>query len=562
MTTTKIKNKLVDQYVDQIIKDKYTYLSFTSPRESINHLFKCSYKIITPFDYVQIIDYCVDSKKHKTTEKELLSMISILEDFIKTIHYVKFHPINKKLMKKMIPPTETAFTAIRIATRYYLNPRFLETCHPDWLNLIMMNVEYKIREALYTPGKNIGTIIGQTLTAPLTQYLIDAHHKGAAGGTSREGLKYFNSIVSLKELSKLGDNEKRMYIYLKPKYEENQKFVTDFATYIISKPFVTFINKSQVLMEKYGEHITFPNDKKFHEELESNIGSKISSIPLYGLLFRYTLNYNLMKLKNTNIIDIVHRIEKHFNGEVFCTFSTKPISGELVMCMYFHQNFNFGFNKKKIMTVNKDITFWSIINEFRINFNNTFITNDIPNIKDALVKQKEIVNIEKDGSTSFKKIYFIQTNGIEYENILRINVVDKARTSCSSVPKTYVIDGFTAARDKCISEMSITFDTLSLIYNNFTFPANVIFEVGEPENLGEKGQKKREFNDVLVRMAAKDPVSAAAGGAFSAIRINVNSPTSNMICGQVPKIGTHYNQICYNPEFVKSYKNISDEDIL
>lgn len=550
MYPTKIKNKLVDAYIDQIIEDKHRYISYNQTREKIGFMYKCDYKLITPGDYKMIIGQVIGDDKHQATEKELNTMIELMNDWIEHVHYTRYNPVMRKNKKNMMTALKTSFNSIRIAARYFLNPRFLETCTIHNLKLILNIIEIKIIECSYTPGKNIGTVIGQTLTAPFTQYLIDAHHAQATGGTSKDGLKYFKSIMSLKDIDKIP--QKRMYIYLKQKYEEDRQIVENLANYITSKPLVTFINKSYVIQEKYGECSAFPGDKSFHDQ-------KLSGTSLYNIFFRYTMNAYLMKMKETDIINVCIKIEQFFKGQVYCVYSPKPINGEIILCMYFSTNFNFA--KPHNLKVNDDKDFWMVVEDFRKKFNTTFITNEVPGIKNALVKSKDITHVDESGKVSKKQIYYIQTDGIELEHILRINVIDKSRTSCSHIRKTYEMYGTIAGKEVCISELMQTLSTLGLAYNNFTFLANVMFENGSPDNLGEIGQKKREPNDIFIRMATKNPIAAAATGSINCTDININSPTSNLMCGQVPTIGTNYNQIYYDIDMI-SLSNPDEEDLI
>jgi DNA-directed RNA polymerase II subunit RPB1 len=547
MQPTKIKHKSIDEYIEIIIQDKHRYIEYNQTREKIGFMYKCDYKLVTPGDYNMIINHIVQDV-HPTTEKELISMISTMNEWIENVHYCRYNPVLRKNKREMMTALKTAFNSVRIATRYFLNPRFLETCSPTNLQIILKTLEIKIIECSYTPGKNIGTVIGQTLTAPFTQYLIDAHHQQATGGTSKDGLKYFKAIMSLKDIDTI--LQKRMYIYLKPKYEEDKQVASDLANYITSKPLSTFINKSYVIQEKYGDCQAFPGDKTFH-------ANKLNGVSLYGIFFRYTLNHYLMKMKDTDIVDVCIKIEQHFNGQVYCIYSPKPINGELILCMYFNTSFDFA--KQHDFKVTDERDFWMIVEEFRKKFNGNFITNNVPGIKNSVVKSKEIISLDKSGQIIKKTIHYIQTDGIELEHILRINVVDKSRTSCSHIRKSYELYGTVSGKEVCISELMQTLATLGLAYNNFTFLANVMFENGSPDNLGEIGQKKREPNDVFIRMATKNPIAAVASGSINAVDININSPTANLMCGQVPRIGTNYNQICYNPEMIASTKNEEDD---
>lgn len=534
MQPTTIRHKSVDKYVDQIIADKHSYLKYNQTREKIGFIYKCNYKLVTPADYKAIISRVMPDEPHKTTDKEMISMISLLEDWIANVHYIRFNPINRQKKRKMLRSLEVAFNSVRIATRFFLNPKFLETCSPDNLQLILKTIEAKILECSYPAGKNIGTIIGQTLTAPFTQYLIDAHHAAATGGTSKEGLKYFKSIISLRKLKNIP--QKRMYIYVKEKYETDKALVENLANFITSKPLTTFINKSYVLLESYGKCISFPEDKEFHTKPPNGIS-------LYNLAFRYTLNNGMMKSKNTDINDIAIKIEKYFSGSAYCAYSTKPIRDELVLCIYFHTSFEFGKTPSVVIANERD--FWAIIEKFRVEFNKNFITNDVPNIKNAIVKTKDITLVSQTGQVTKKPIYYIQTDGIDMEHILRINVVDKSRTNCSHIKKTYKIFGTIAAKEICINELEQTLATLNLAYNNFTFLSNLMFENGKPSNLGEVGQKKREGDDIFLLAAHRGPMNNITNGAINNLETRIDSPTANLMVGQVPKIGTNYNGVYY-----------------
>lgn len=545
MKPTKLGGKLVDAFIDQIIADKYEYLKYVQTREKIGFIYKCNYKLITPADFKAIIWQVLPDEPHKTTDKELNRMIELINDWVDNIHYIPFNPVNKKLKKKMLTSLEVSFRSVRIAARYFLNPRFLETCSPKHLEMILKLVETKILESLYTPGKNIGTVIGQAVTAPFTQYLIDAHHAAATGGTSKEGLKYFKALISLKDISTI--SQKRMYIYVKEKYEEDKQAVADLAEFITSKPLAIFINKSRVLVEPYGAHLAFPEDKKFH-------GKPIGNVTLQDIVFRYTLSSSIMDSKNTNISDIAIKIEKHFGTQAYCVYSPTPIDGEYVMCIYFSAGFEFGNKTTNYQNVND---LWAAIDGFRRKFNWSFITNEVPNVKGALVKSKEIVSIGEGGKLTKKNIYYIQTDGIELEHILRINIVDKARTTCSHIRKTYDIFGTITAKEICVNELEQTLASLNLAYNNFTFLANIMFENGYPENLGEVGQKKREGDDIFLLAAHRGPMNNLANGAINASETRIDSPTANLMVGQVPNIGTNYNDICY-----KELEVIEEEDLI
>lgn len=554
LSPKKFKNKDVENVIKQILEDKKEFITIQMAKEATNYGHECSKSLQVPFNINQMIYIITGDDKTEPTKSEYDEMISYLNDFLDSIHYLKINSVHKNKKTKLLKTTWLTMTSIRMLIRLYFNPRFLETCSLIWLKMLCGNIAAKIIDVLYIPGKNIGTINGQTLTAPLTQYLIDAHHAAASGGTSRDGLKYYKQVVALKTIEKLPDTFKRMYIYLKDKYEENKSIADELANFIGTIHFEIFIVELVVLLEKFGECITHPEDKEMYSSDMKN--AEIKKQGLYPFVFRYTLNTHKMSSKNITVMQLAASIEANLNGMCYCVYSQDGKT----LHMYFNSQFEFNYadakkSKKVVKPLEKIVSFAS-------KFNQGFIVNNFSGISGVEVKTKNRTYIKPDGSIGKKQIYYLQTNGINMRDVLLINVVDKHRTSCSHVIETFEYFGMLDSRDKFITEISNTFITLKLAHNNYNFPANVMFERGYPVNLTERGQKIREPHDVLLHSAFKNPINALRYASVNNINNNMTSPSSNLMLGQIAEYGTTYNKLVFNEKFIAERNSGSIEDLI
>lgn len=551
LSAKKHKHQLADKLIENILADKLLFLKLQRSKEITNYNHETLKVLQTPFNMNQLIYIITGNAEAKPTAEEFKDMLVLLADYVDNVHYLKINSVHRKRKSTLIKTTELTMTAIKMIIRLYFNPSVLEKMSYVWLDTILNNISAKILEVLHMPGKNIGTITGQTLTAPLTQYLIDAHAAATTGGTSRDGLKYYKHVTSLKELNKLPENSKRMYIFLKEKYEDNENVVQNLADFIGTIPLTSFIISLQILAEKYGECITFPEDKNLYLS-----NPKIQSDGLYPIVFRYILNTDKMESKNVTIVQLASNIEKCFKGMVHVVYM------ENIMHMYFNSQFDFTYLKEIKSKIVKLYTVWEKIALFAVKFNEHFIVNGLPGITSVYVKSRNKTIINDDGSIGKKKVYYIMTNGVNMKDVLLINVVDKQKTSCSHIQETCDYFGLLAGRDKFVSEIGNTFVTLKLAHNNYNFTANVMFEKGYPTNLAEKGQKVREPNDPLLHSAFKNPMNAIKSAIINNTHNNLSSPSANLMMGKVPDIGTYYNTLIHNFDFYKSRQSNKIENLI
>jgi DNA-directed RNA polymerase II subunit RPB1 len=550
------------KFIDGMLELKHIYLHFCIAMENTDYAYNCAKSVQVPFSIEGLIEMFIDADGSEVSASDFARNLALVQEFINNCHYIRVNPVHRAKQTRLLNTTYDSMTIIRLVLYYYLNPVFLSKVEYKFLEVLLAEIAVRIRLATYAPGKNIGSAIGQTMTAPLTQYLIDAHHASVTGGTSRDGLNYVKATTTLKDSKKISSKGIYMYVYLKPKYEQDEANAVALSNYITTRKFSTFLKKLEILSEKYGDFSTYPGDKEAIMKNEKISSIDIAKFEPRATIFRYCLNAKTMASKSIKITDIMSKIESRYEGFIY-TMSAK-IGEDIVLYMLFNRYFDFEYTKKKSKGKEKiGVPIWTRIENFANSLSDNLIINEFDGIESTLVVSRNLTTIGEDGAVSTRKIYYVRTFGIDIENVLLLNVVDKYRTSTSHIVEVYNYEGMIAARNKYVSEIASVTTTLGLAHNNLNFPADIMFELGYPANLSETGQKCREGTDVATLCASKNPINILAGASVNITTNNIISPNSNLIMGQVPNIGTRFNNVIFNKEFIKEHtKDVNDEDLL
>lgn len=536
-----------NNYLDNILADKAMYCKIEIAKQRSNAYYSIKNVIMTPLNMNQIINNIANPEDKGSDIKKLTAKINWVLD---ELHFSRFHANAKK---KAYPPIiKTIFNNMIILIRASFTLEKLKYITTDTLDLIFAKTINQILSTFVTAGDAFGSAVNLTLTSPLTQYLIDAHHAGAAGGTSKDGLRDFKSLIGLLAPAKAHSN--KTLIFLKEKYEESHENAVKLSNFIGTQVLDEYIIELRVLYEKFGENITFPEDGEIIKDIPNK--SMFSADSLYNLKFRFLLDYKKMKAKFVSPEKIIMKINNIFGNDVKCIYG---VSGsEIVMHMYFDISFNFKVKKTK----SKELPIMESIELFIEFLRKKMIINEFDNLLN--IKIKSMDKFAYDGTNVRKrKIYYLEATGINLESLYLINVVDKVRSTCNSIQEIYRLSGFMEARDRIIDILYSTFISLDLAVTNYIVVADLMMEAGFPTSLTPIGLNIREPDNVLLKASYKNPLAWLAIGALNCMNNSIISLSASLMVGQVPKVGTTYNDIILNPEYVSKLSSDTNmEDML
>jgi DNA-directed RNA polymerase beta' subunit len=194
---------------------------------------------------------------------------------------------------------------------------------------------------------------------------------------------------------------------------------------------------------------------------------------------------------------------------------------------------------------------WEKVFKFNNNMIDNLTINEFKGISSAQVKQTTFA-----GNT----IYFIETKGINLEEVLLIKCVDTTRTTCNNPVDTFYSEGLVACKMKVMSELYNTFnDSLGLTVSNYSLMSSLMIETGIPTPITEVGLKEREPDDIMLRAAIRDPRKAFTEATINCISTQMTSMSAHLMLGQTPRhLGTNYSLMVINEEFVANNAKSND----
>ena len=188
------------------------------------------------------------------------------------------------------------------------------------------------------------------------------------------------------------------------------------------------------------------------------------------------------------------------------------------------------------------------------------VVRGVKGILTAKVKKQQKSYIAEDQSIQQKEIFCIQTTGSNLEEILDLEWVDPRFTQTDSVMEIMDLFGIEVAREKILTEMQKTMNDISLLQTSIY--ADEMTWSGTITNIRSSGLRKREMNNVCLRLSFQSPNQVIEHAAINTLSNKINGISAPLICGSTPKVGSKYNQISMNESFLEDIHRSHEQDIM
>lgn len=571
--------------VDKLIAERNEFAMNSIHKERCNFSFGSSNSVLSPLNMPQILNIILGTSQvehlggtydsignmvddeddydysFEGGAKDTKPLIDMINNYCDNLHHKRFNEGYIRYTEEKgieIPDLfKHAFNVMRIVVRSSFDNdtmgKITSTIDPVvTLTTILNNVTNQIVSNFVEPGLAYGINVSLTLTSPFTQYLIDAHHSSASGGTSRDNIKQFKTIVYLKPVDKM--HIRKTYVFLLPEFEENKEYASRLADYIETQKMNEYLIEIRMLCEDPLAFTMFPEDSA--DVKKSVIALGIKTTGLHNFVFRLVVDKTKMLTKHIEIGNLIVNLESEFANGFKCAFRELP--DQYIIYMFFGESFTFDLPGRKTKSLGSK--FMARMESFARYIKDTFVINDFHDLTNVKVKEMKR-NSMVDGLMITKTIYYVEADGINISDICLINVVDKTRTFCNNVQEIYKYYGYMEARARIIDILNSLFkDELGLLITNYAMVADIMMELGYPNGLTVSGLAKREVNDALLVAAYKNPFDALCDAATNGVFNKLTSPTAGLIMGQIMKVGSKYNTVIKNPDY--DVIEATDEDIL
>lgn len=427
--------------------------------------------------------------------------------------------------------------------------KFLHKMTNDILDSVLSFIRYKYATAAIAYGTTVGIIAAQAFSAPLTQYMLDAHHRAVSGGTSKKVMDEVKDVLAARDTEKMSNPQ--MYLQVLDEYSSSEAKVREIANNIEMMQLGSFVDNVQVFYEEYGipVHPQFVNEAKTIIErfAKANPLTKINKDDYRKHVIRFELKRRELIHKNMTVETIAMKLTEDFPD--FAIVYTPESASKIVFRIYIRNDY---FKKGEIVDKNTILTLWE-----KTIFPHTI--RGVDGIKVANVIGLVKSEVAGDGSVQpVKGKFAIQTEGINFQGVMRIAAIDPTKIYSNSIVDTNKYYGIEATRQMIIYQMR-RLGAGGLNFGSLSIYSDIMTSTGKISSIERQGVSSREESNALLRMGYADPMKAIIDAAKNSTKNEIKGLTSSLCVGTVPRdYGTRTTNMFINYQVIK--ENISQPD--
>lgn len=527
--------------LDKIREDRDTFRRIFSRVEQSNFNQKFTTELMMPVNVRRIVESVLiaskDSPAPPSSAASLATRIAKVQDLCERLPYILINEIQER-RKSPIPPHKlVATTLIGILIRAELNPKILMTISDEQLGYIIDSIRQRYSLSLIDYGVAAGILAAQAISEPLTQYMLDSHHRSVAGGTSKAGLVRIAEIYSARNVGV--EQSSSMLLPLR----DQTASIVDAQEFANSIEFVTlsrFTRQYDILLEPYGALIypQFIEDATWVSEFERSHPLVHPPGDLTNWCFRFILDKSALVLKAVELELIVRRLRARHPGiYVVHTPETVPV----VIIRIWHRATQFkrsGESEERIHEIREDI------------FNTPI--RGIRGIIQASTEKITRMRVAENGELVKAEYMAIRTMGTNLYNAMLHSAVDTQTAISTSIGDSVKLFGIEVGRMKIVSETRAFMEDNTPNLRHLYLYADEMTRTGRVTSVERGGLGAREHNNVLLRMAYGDPIRIVTDATLTNAKCHVYGIAAPQLLGSTPQIGTLYNDLIIDEEFVRA----------
>ena len=494
-----------------------------------------------------VVDAIHEYGEQKPTDAEIAEMVGTVDTLCANIGYIMMNEICERNRVKIPEHILHANGILVFYIRSILCAKYsLRRLNIQMLNAIVDRIRIKQTRALCAYGTAVGIIAAMSFSEPLTQYMLDAHHRTTTGGTSKSAMTTVKEVLGARSKENLTSSS----MVLTP-YDEYQDVVrlTSIANNIEVNVMRNFVRISQIFYERYGSivHPDYLHENELVSTFEAQNPSLRPPADLLRWCIRLVLNKSVMIYKNMTLETIIIKLRDVY-PDLHIVYNTETAS-QLVIRIYI-RNVYF----KSVGHINQ-----THIEELRDSVLGTAIRG-MPDILSASVTKLMRSEIMPDGSIArATNKHCIVTNGTNFADAFKIAEIDPYSIQTDSIDEIQQVLGIEAARQKLFTSIrnlgagGLNMHHVSIYVDEMTY-------TGVVTSIEKQGLNKRETNNVLLRMGFSSPLQTLEEAAINSMTDPVQGVTSPLLIGDIPlTIGTAYNEFHMNENIIKGNTTRPDD---
>ena len=463
--------------------------------------------------------------------------------------------LNEDCARRRAPVPKTlraAAATLAMVVRAELGPKQLTRFTDAQLSFVCDAILQRYAASLIEYGAAVGILAAQSISEPLTQYMLDSHHRSVSGGTNKSGLIRVSEIYGARPVSE--EQSAAMLLRLRPSVlglpEHADKAAlaaveAAAAEIAVSLEFVTvanFVRQHDVLLEPIGAlaYPPFANDAEFLREFSRAHPLVRPPSDLTNWCFRLILDKGALVLKAVTLELLVRALRaRHPNAYIVHTSESVP---EVVVRIWLRAG---------ALRRGEDALLETRASEALTDMMETPVRG-IPGIMRATAERTPDIWFTPAGELVRGECWAVRTVGTNMYAALMHRAIDATNTISTSIGDTCKLLGIEAARAKIISETRGFMEDSAPNLRHLQIYADEMMRTGRFTSIERGGLGAREHENVFLRMAYGAPIQVVTDAALAGARTRVSGIAAPLLLGAVPRIGTIYNTLVVDEGFVRA----------
>jgi DNA-directed RNA polymerase II subunit RPB1 len=500
----------------------------------------------------------------------LAEMVKYVAEEVKNIPYVFMNAACRDAQVKLPPQFWHGAKLMMMQLRTVLSAKTsLKTLDMNALQSLLETVKYRYSTSLIEYGSAVGIISAQAISSPLTQYMLDSHHRSVTGGTSKAGLVRSKEVFEPN--SKNTELSTKMILRLHPEYAHDEAVAQSIANKISQLKVTDFVKSYSLLFERFeslvdgkaGYSPAFEADRNWCRDFLKHHPAQPPPSEGHFFCFRLVLDRTFLIHKGVSLELIVRKIRRGFPPAI--VVHTSENMPEVVLRIYW--NVDVTFTIKKGIQLEQSPHPSPLVEKAQRSMQMVLNhpVRGIEDITDAKVlplKTEQVVRADGSLGVSERPVYAIETEGSNYFAISQIRQIDVANSSSTSILDTARTFGICAARLRVLTEIKEMMLESPVNPRHPLIYADVETSMARLTSLKKTGIELRE-NNPLLHMALSHPIQHLVSAVVRAKHCNVQGSLSGpLMLGRPPNFGTSYSRLTVNEDMLNrsiTFSSIIDD---
>jgi len=536
----------VDEAFARIVDERNAYRRIFGRIEASNFGQSFSTEMLMPVNIGRVVRGVFIAAKGKPapvlTAAGISAHIARVQDLCIRIPYVFINEIQERRRSPVPPHKLAAASLLCMLIRAELSPKILAKLTTDQLTFVIDAIRQRFSLSLIDYGTAVGVLAAQSISEPLTQYMLDSHHRSVAGGTNKSGLVRVSEIYGARSVAEEQSSAMQLPLRTDALGGADGAFAVaqEIANSIEYVTLRRFTRQYDVLLEPY-DALVFPgfaDDDAWIREFERSHPLVRPPGDITNWCFRFILDKSALVLKAVELELIVRRLRARHPG-LYVVHTSESVPEVVIRVWHRSGQFKRGGDYE---SRTRDLVEDTLDTPIR----------GICGITRASAQKITRMHVAADGSFVKDERLAISTIGTNMYSAMLHNAVDTSSVISTSIGDTCKMLGIEAGRAKIISETRAFMEDNTPNLRHLYLYADEMSRTGKVTSVERGGLGAREHNNVLLRMAYGAPIQVVTDATLANARSRVYGIAAPQLLGSIPQIGTLYNGVVVDEEFVRA----------